>query len=79
MQQGLRKLVPYVDDVQTPGCGGGILHGQAQRRGKADPAFPEEGRTAGQIRHTDKLWESGRRPRTANSARLDAWGGGKEE
>eukprot|EP00959_Pyramimonas_sp_CCMP1952_P183574 3838393-Pyramimonas_sp.AAC.1 len=41
--------------VQTPRCGG-VLHGQAQRRGKTYPAFPEEGGT-GQIRHTDKLWE----------------------
>eukprot|EP00959_Pyramimonas_sp_CCMP1952_P343598 7196932-Pyramimonas_sp.AAC.1 len=43
-----------------------------------DPALPEEG-GAGQVRHTDKLWESGRRPRTADSARLDAWRGGKKE
>eukprot|EP00959_Pyramimonas_sp_CCMP1952_P058134 1213660-Pyramimonas_sp.AAC.1 len=32
-----------------------------------------------QIRHADRLWESRRRPRTANSARLDARRGGEEE
>eukprot|EP00959_Pyramimonas_sp_CCMP1952_P020026 422971-Pyramimonas_sp.AAC.1 len=59
-------IAEYYNTAKHNAAGRQILH------------FPKEGRT-GQIRHTDELWENRRRPGTANGARLDAWGGGKEK